>query len=75
MTAPWAPRPPHISPAVAAQFIELLTFAESRSPGAACSFLRGYCLALSVGTNPGAYSEQPAAEPMGVAIGRVKREG
>jgi hypothetical protein len=63
-------RAPAISPDSAALFLALLDFSESRSPGAACAFLRGYCVARS--HEPVDPRSEPPEPSNGVAVARVQ---
>lgn len=63
-------RAPNMTPDSAAVFLALLDFAESRAPGAACSFLRGYCTARS--HEPRSTPIDPRAELTGQPVARVE---
>ena len=58
-------RAPVVTPDTAASFLALLDYAETRSPGAACAFLRGFCAARSHEPTPDPRREP--AEPPGPA--------
>ncbi len=66
-------RAPNLTPDSAALFLALLDFAESRSAGAACAFLRGYCTARSHEPRPlpDPRVEAPSAGH-GMAVARVE---
>ena len=61
-------RAPALTPDAAALFLALLDFAESRAPGGAVAFARGYCSARSHETLP----DQRAEPSNGHAVARVE---
>lgn len=73
-------RPPHVSPVVAGTILALIDFAESRAPGQAAAFLRGWCSARShdqpepPSTPPPSSDDprrEPSSNPPGMPLARV----